>query len=217
MQYVDLQVDLPRSMQHPMEVFLRETDAVSRESLITWNLTPDGVEYALFYVEGDLDRYRERIADVDSVVECNLTRVDEGSFYSYVCQETRDAEEALRAAFAERNLVIVPPITYDDQGMHLSIVGAGDDLTAMVEAVPESIDVTVEGVGDYDRRHGTPAAELTERQLEAVGAAVELGYYAVPRECSLDEVAEALDCAPSTASTLLRKAERGVMTRLVGR
>lgn len=215
-QYVDLVIDLPASMQHSMERFLREADAVEREELITWNVTPDGIEYALFYVDGDLDRYGERIDDVDSVVDYSLTPVDESSFYSYVCQETREADATLRSAFARRNLVVVPPVSYDAEGMHLTAVGAGEDLTAMVDAVPDAIDVTVEGVGDYDRRHGSPAAGLTDRQLEAVEAAVALGYYAVPREGSLEAVADALDCAPSTASTLLRKAERAVMTRLVG-
>ncbi|MFB6361706.1 MAG: helix-turn-helix domain-containing protein [Halobacteriales archaeon] len=215
MQYVDLTIELPRSMQHPMERFLRTEGAVDREELITWNLTPEGAEYALFRVEGDISQYRARIGEVESVVEYTLTAVDDGSFYAYVCQETRQADEQLRAAFARRNLVVVPPISYDDRGMHLTVVGAGSDLTAMVEDVPEPIAVTVESVGDYDRYHGTPVADLTERQLEAVKAAVERGYYAVPREAPLETVADALGCAPSTASTLLRKAEQAVLTRLI--
>lgn len=202
-------------MQHPMERFLREEDAIRREELITWNVTSDGVEYALFLVDGARERYRDRIDDVDSVVDYTLAPVDDTRFYVYVCQETREADEALRAAFARRNLVVVPPVTYDAAGMHLTVVGEAADLTAMVDAVPDPIDVSVEGLGDFDRRHGSPVAELTARQLEAVETAVELGYYAVPREGSLAEVAEALDCAASTASTLLRKAERSLLTRLV--
>lgn len=217
MQYVDLLVNQPPSMRHPMDRFLREEDAVEREALLTWNVTPDGEEYALFSVEGDIDRYRARIDEVDSVLDYNLTPVDDRHFYAYVRQATRDAERQLRAAFARRNLVVVPPIRYDEEGMHLTVVGAGADLTELVEAFPDAIDVAVEAVGEYDRHHGTPAASLTDRQLEAVETAVRLGYYDVPRTASLEAVADALGCASSTASTLLRKAERGVMTRLVGR
>jgi predicted DNA binding protein len=216
MQYVDLVIDLPASMQHPMERFLREEEAVRREELVTWNVTADGVEYALFLVEGDLAPYRDRIDDVDSVVDYSLDPVDDGRFFAYVCEETREADEALRETFARRNLVVVPPIIYDVEGMHLTVVGESADLTGMVDGVPERVEVTIEGVGDYDRRHGTPVVALTDRQLEAVEAAVDLGYYAVPREAPLAAVAESLDCAPSTASTLLRKAERAVLTRLVG-
>lgn len=194
---------------------MRETDAIEREALLTWNLTPDGEEYALFSVEGDLERYRDRIDDVDSVLDYNLMAVDDGRFYAYVRQATRDAEERMRAAFASRDLVVVPPIRYEQDGMHLTVVGAAEDLTALVEAFPGELTVEIEAVGEYDRRHTTLASAMTERQLEAVRTAIRLGYYEVPRTAPLAAVADALGCAESTASTLLRKAERAVFTRLV--
>jgi len=46
---------------------------------------------------------------------------------------------------------------------------------------------------------------LTPKQKGALETALELGYYDVPREAHLDEVAEALDISPSAASTLLRR------------
>jgi predicted DNA binding protein len=58
---------------------------------------------------------------------------------------------------------------------------------------------------------------LTNRQLELVETAAELGYYAVPREASLEEVAAEVDVARSTASTVLRRAESNVMQALVGK
>ena len=77
--------------------------------------------------------------------------------------------------------------------------------------------MTVEAIGEYDRRHAPVAGDLTDRQLEAVATAVELGFYEVPREAGVADVAAALDVAESTASALLRKAETRVMRRLVGR
>lgn len=217
MKYVELVVDLPPSMRHPMETFLRESDAVERGELLTWNLTPEAVEYALFYFEGDVDRYRARVERVESIRSYTLTPVDAGAFYAYVEHETRDADRRLRAAFARRSIVVVPPVVYDADGMALTVVGEAADLHAMLDDLPEGIAASVEAVGDYDRRRGTPAAALTDRQHEAVVAAVELGYYAVPRAAPVAAVAEAIGCAPSTASTHLRKAERAVMERLVGR
>lgn len=217
MKFVELVVDPPPALRHPMETFLRESDALHRGELITWNLTPDAVEYALFYFEGDLERYRARIDRVDSVRSYTLTRIDDGAFYAYVEQETRETDRQLRAAFARRSLVVVPPVVYDDRGMALTVVGEAADLQAMVDALPGALAASVEEVGDYDRRHGTFAAGLTDRQLEAVAVAVERGYYAVPREASLAAVADALGCAESTASSHLRKAERTLMRRLVAR
>lgn len=55
------------------------------------------------------------------------------------------------------------------------------------------------------------ASGLTDRQHEAVEAAVAAGYYEVPRECTLADVAADLNVDPSVASRLLRRAESRVM------
>ncbi|WP_370628387.1 helix-turn-helix domain-containing protein [Halorientalis salina] len=62
-------------------------------------------------------------------------------------------------------------------------------------------------VGEYDRGLQLSESLLTDRQQEAVRAAIDHGYYEVPRSGSVEDVAAALDCAPSTASNHLRKAE----------
>lgn len=214
MKYLDVTLDLPPGLRHPMEEFLRSSDAVEREELLAWNTSGEDT-YALFYVVGDVGPYRDAIDDVESVREATLTPLDDGSFYVYVCQEPRDGDAAWLSAFARRNLVVVPPLEYSDRGVRLTVVGAASDLQALLDDLPESVGVTVAEIGEYDRRHATIAGGLTDRQLAAVGAAVEHGYYAVPREGSLADVADALGCAKSTASNHLRKAEAHVMRRLV--
>jgi len=85
-----------------MQAFIADTDAVRREELLAWQSVPDrDVEYALFLVEGDLDRYREALSAVDSVTEFHLSRIDDGRFHSFVVQETRPSDAEWRAAFAD--------------------------------------------------------------------------------------------------------------------
>lgn len=222
MRYLRARLDLPRAMRHPMQQFIRESDAVEREELLTWNLLPGrDVEYALFYVVGDIDPYREVIDTVDSIPEYTLTPIDDETFYSYVCQETREADTAWRAAFADLNLVVMPPVRYDSRGRtHLTVVGTESALSSVVADLEENpemgVGVEILEIGDFDRRHGSIAGRLTERQLEVVETAAELGYYAVPREASLETVADAVGVARSTASTVLRRAESSVMRALVG-
>lgn len=56
--------------------------------------------------------------------------------------------------------------------------------------------------------HTTEASSLlTDRQRELLETAVRLGYFEVPRESTLAEVAENLDIDKSTASTVLRRGE----------
>jgi predicted DNA binding protein len=52
---------------------------------------------------------------------------------------------------------------------------------------------------------------LTDRQEEVLFAAVEHGYYRSPRECTLTEVADALDIAKSTCSATLQRAEEAIV------
>lgn len=53
-----------------------------------------------------------------------------------------------------------------------------------------------------------PESLLTDRQREVLETAVREGYFAVPRECTLAELAERLDIDKSTASTILRRGEQ---------
>lgn len=200
-----------------MQNFIADSEAVAREELLAWNLLPgEAVEYVLFYVEGEIDPYREAISDVGSVAEYTLAPIDSESFYAYVRQETREADRQFREAFARRHLLVVPPVEYTGEGhMRFTVVGESTDLRALLDDLPERIDAEIAEVGEYDRRHATVAGALTDRQFEAVSVASSLGYYEVPREGSLAEVADELDCAESTASDLLRKAESKLVSAVV--
>ncbi len=211
-------------MLHPMQRLIRDEDVVVRDELRTWNFATGGaVEYALFYVEvTDYERYVAELESVDSIREYAITEVDRDgervSFYLYVCQEPREADLLFRRAFTALNLVVVPPIVYDEEAaMRVQIVGAGADLGRLLENVPDEIETTVHEIGAYDHRYGSLAGVLTDRQYEALAVAVGCGYYDVPRTGSLADVAEALECATSTVSDHLRKAEAAVVRRAVDR
>lgn len=217
MNYLTLTVHQPRESRHPMQNFIADSDAVAREELLAWNLLhEEGIEYLLFFVDGDIEPYREAIETVGSVPDHTLVPIDDSSFYAYVVQETRESDMQFRAAFARRQLLVVPPIEYTGEGhMRFTVLGDPEDLRSLVEAMPDAITAEIEEVGEYDHRHATIVGALTDRQFEAVTVAAEVGYYEVPREGSLAQVAEQLGCAESTASNLLRKAEARVMTELV--
>lgn len=219
MKYVDLEIALPDALLHPMQAFIRRSEAVDYEEMLAWRVRPElGVEYALYYVEADLDPYRAAVADVDSIIETRIAPIDDRAAHVWAKEESRPETQAWRQAFADRQVIVVPPIRYDETAaMAMTIVGDGRDINELTEAIPESVEVSVLDIGTYDRRGGTLAGALTGRQLEAVGTAVRLGYYAVPRQASLADVAGEIDCAESTASVLLRRAEREIFTRILDR
>lgn len=169
-------------------------------------------------LRGGLERYREAVRGIETVVDCRITPIDDASAHVWACEETRPETRAWRDAFADRQLIVVPPIRFDDAaGMEMTLVGDGGDIHDTLNQMPSEVDVTVNEIGTYDRRGGTLAGTLTDRQLAAVITALQLGYYEVPREGTLSDVADELGCAESTASVLLRRAERDVLSRVFGR
>lgn len=209
---------------HPMHRFVAEHDAFRRYQLVNWNHANDH-NTLIFHVVGDREAYERRIADLDTPIAVDVSaggdafrageRVEDAEpFYVYVREKPGDLSERLVAAFSHRSLVPIPPLEYRmDWSVRLGLVGEGEDIRTALEAVPEGIDTTVERVGEY--RGGNPGLErLTDRQREALRAARNLGYFAVPREASIEDVADRLGCAPGTASEHLRKAQERVMGRL---
>jgi predicted DNA binding protein len=61
-----------------------------------------------------------------------------------------------------------------------------------------------------------PENTLTDRQREVLETAVREGYFEVPRECTLAELAETLDIDKSTASTILRRGEAELLKSVLG-
>ncbi|MFC6952836.1 helix-turn-helix domain-containing protein [Halorubellus litoreus] len=218
MKYLDVRLRLPRETMHPMLEFIADEDVVEYEELLTWNVLEDrGVEYELFYVVADREPYREQVASVDSIRWFELTPIDDDSQYLYVCQETRPEERDWRGAFASLDLLVVPPIRYQNDGsFDITLLGDGENLRAVVDGLPDDVETTVLEVGDYDRRHPRVTSDVTDRQLEAAAAAVDAGYYERPRDGSLADVARELDVAESTASNLLQEAESRIMHALLG-
>ncbi|WP_254831259.1 helix-turn-helix domain-containing protein [Haloglomus salinum] len=52
-----------------------------------------------------------------------------------------------------------------------------------------------------------PGDGLTDRQHEALRIAYELGYFEIPRQASLEDIAEELNLSPSSVSERLRRAQ----------
>lgn len=214
MRYLRVSLGFSPETRHPMHDLLVTHPEMSREELWTWRFV--GQRPALlFRVVGPAGPYRDRIRDVETVAEFTLTPADEDSVWAFVHAEPTSAEWDWVLAFARESVVVVPPVVYTDAGSAVfEVLGDPGDLRALLADLPDGVDATVERVGGYDPRRD-PGTALTERQREVLAAAVDLGYYDVPREATLAEVADELDIAGSTVSTHLRKAEAAVVREAV--
>lgn len=210
MKSVRLRIEHTEETIHPMHRFVCESPAIEREVLLEGR-TDDGVRTLLFYVEGSMEAYESVLEAQDEIIEYDLRPEGEAGFFLYVRAPNHDREALLVDTLDRETVVIVPPTEFrPDMTMVVTLVGHSDDLVSIVDSVPETLDVEVLDVGSYDRAVTTP---LTDRQREAVEAAREVGYYEVPRTGDIETVARELDCAVSTASTLLRRAESRLVER----
>nr|WP_282594321.1 helix-turn-helix domain-containing protein [Halorientalis brevis] len=108
------------------------------------------------------------------------------------------------------------PVVFDADGsVAITLVGTHAALRDLVAEFGDRIDYTVTELTDYDGSR--PVAGLTSRQRDALAAAVAVGFYDVPRTGTIADVAARLDCAESTASELVRKAQARVVRASIRR
>ena len=116
--------------------------------------------------------------------------------------------------------LLVPPIRYRDGARLIRVIALDPSkLTEYYRALLESFSVTVESkrelaVTDIDRSLsgvGQSTPSLSPRQREVVRCAVEGGYYEVPREVSMETVADRVGIDRRTADEHRRQAERKLL------
>ena len=207
MQAARIALKIPAEHLHPMHQLVCESPAIDRETILERDAGGETTTL-LLHVAGDRQRYEQTINEVSEVEEWTTTAAEKG-FYVYVRTQLRPREQQYRQALDRDAVLVVPPVELrSDRTVRQTMVGHSDALSAAIEALPDTVDVEVLRTGTYDRSRG---AQLSERQREALTAAWEAGYYEVPREGDIEAVAGELDCAGSTASDLLRRAERRVI------
>jgi predicted DNA binding protein len=204
---------------HPLVPFLT-SDAVGSATMVDWNgVTHDGrsdESTVVLRIHGDTDAVRSAFADEPLVDRFECTVVDEDTCYVHAHSRTARLEGETATALTPPGVVVIPPVRYESNGW-LSVTLVGDDpaVQRAVEEVPEEVEVTVRSVDSRGYDASSPLSELSERQRDAVVAATDRGYYDTPRSASVEDVAAALDCAPSTAAEHLRKAESRLVCTLV--
>jgi hypothetical protein len=214
MRYLDVEIRQSPAERNPMHQFLVDHDDYTVARLLARESFTD--EHALvFHVEGPESPYRDALEDRDAVLQYTLDACPDGSFYLYVRERLTAGDRDFSVAFSQPGLVVVMPVAYHADGtVRVTAVGPAEAVGEAVEAVPETMGVDVLAVGEFLAGRVDGRA-VTERQFEAVEAAVDAGYYGATREATLSEVASRLDCSAGTAAQLLRRAERTVMAALV--
>jgi len=210
-----LQVTVHVDDDHAPEFFelLADSPTIAEARLVDWSMTADDQSTLLYTVDGDPTTVAERATDTDGIESVELSETAQGRTYVLVVMRPLETPlfAAIHRASTQAGLVVRKPIVYRNGTMAARVVGDAAALQRALDAAPDSVDVQIDEIGRLRAQADGPVASLSDRQREAVAAAVELGYYNQPRGATHEDVAAELDCAPPTASDHLQKAEANIV------
>lgn len=160
-------------------------------------------------VESQLDE--DRLDTIDSVEDWEFVTEKEDT-YLYIL-EVRALEMPESAAIDHEDLVGMCDPTVSDRGMLLSLVGSQEAIRDMLRNF-EATGVTpdLHKLGEYEGGQRTLDA-LTDRQLEIIQTAYDMGFYEVPRETSVEEIADEIGIESGTVAEHLQRAERNLLSQ----
>ena len=171
----------------------------------------------IFWAAGDDFETYEAALDTDPTIESYecLTTLPDKRLYRFVLSE-EGQQQTLQPIAVDYDITIIQlTITAEKQELlarfpsRESVVNLRDacrerdrkfKLLALHEERP------IENDGGYNSRYGVTAA-----QREALLAALEMGYFDVPRETTMDVVAENVGVSTSALSTRLRRGQQSLL------
>lgn len=207
MKRIQFSATYPAALTHPLHRAIADGSSVGRAELLMWSPTADAT--TLFWVDGDREATRSVIDGIDSLVVSNLVPEVEGT-YAFLQQDAYEFPTAVLDTIANAQVIFLPPVAFLDTGaVEFEAVGEAAALSAFHDELSELADLTIRQVHEFERERSP--SRLTERQRAALDAAMSVGYYEIPREGTVSDVAESLDCSTSTAGELLRKAEAAAL------
>jgi hypothetical protein len=124
-----------------------------------------------------------------------------------------------------RNKAVPNKITLKDESLHVVVsVDDWDDFQQLGDEIDdkmgsfELLEVTqvsdLGGTLNTAQRMSSILSELTDKQVETLETAYDLGYFETPRQITANEVGEELGVAQSTFSQRLRDAENALLEAL---
>jgi hypothetical protein len=176
----------------------------------------------LHVVDGATEETLERVRDLVGVRDL-LRDSDEVVVVTESCLRATEPD-AIEEYLAPHGCLLLPPLRYAEGSKfcRLLALAPGALTECYRDLVADGYDVSVESKREVSSvtQAGpllTPddvLPSLTDRQREVFGAAVDRGYYEIPRETTTAAIAEAVGVERRTAEEHLRRAENKVVAAL---
>lgn len=203
------------SIEYPI---LRETLSHARDAAVTWeqsDITEDGDHRMLVWVDCD-DTYDAFDAglDADPTVAGPSRIVEFDDRRLYQLELTPEGHRASVYPLVIEEAGVLRDVTATHEGWFFRVAFPTEAALERFHAFFVEHDHAVEirqlyEASEADAESAASQFGLTDRQRETLAAAVDAGYFDIPRSCSLAELADRFDISQNAASERVR---RGVKT-----
>lgn len=156
----------------------------------------------------------EDLSDLDEVIDVTpLGRTNDKDVYRL----TIELEEVVAEAFAPERFtaVEVEPIIVTPEGWYEKKLFENYDVFNGIRTRFEEYGISMELISITQDTHSveeSPQYGLTDRQYEALTLAISRGYYEEPRQATAEELADEMGISQPSMSSLLRRAERQLLS-----
>lgn len=210
-------VVIPDEELHPVDGRFADSPDVSREFVHSVNLLDDGTAVILYELSGDRQRIDDILAQSPEVLDYQLSQCADGvAVYGHI--ESAAVTQELLELLDYHQLVIDTPLEYTARGgLRILVIGTHEAIQSAARDAPDGVRLKLEEMGEYTPECERLFCSLTERQQETLLAALEVGYYEVPRQATHQDVAEHLDRSDGTVGEHLRKIEQQVFAAIAPR
>lgn len=208
------------SRLHPIDELFEASEGVGVEAIRYVSPVHEGRYVELLELRGDLDRARELLSASPDAVEFDVAGAgDRSRGVAYVQCRTAGPVDDLLRLLHEHDVVLDWPMNRVDvdgtRGLRFTILGTSRAIRRAADELPDDVRLRLERMGEYDPDATRLPAALTDRQLEVLDVAVELGYYETPRRTTHREIGAELGVSAGTVSEHLQRIESKIVAEYV--
>ena len=216
MRYVKVFMSPEDGDLHPAAENLADNPKVTRQAIQHLNLLNDGTAVTLSRLRGDRAELERILSETEDIIRWDVSEAGD-DLQAYIHFVPNATTLALMELTREHELVLDTPIEYNSDGsIRVSVIGQDDVVQKGIDHVPDNVRLELEQLSDYDPELRELSSLLTERQREILDAAVEVGYYQVPRKATHEDIAALVGISTTTVGEHLRKIEARLLSEIAG-
>ena len=167
------------------------------------------------WIQGHEQAAITRALENDASVETHTRLLDSGEEQLYDVKFDSGMTEFRKTMFAHDGTILDAYTGADAWTFHLRFPARSAFSTALSASRDAGFDVTIQRIFDADSpRNGNATVGITDGQYEALCLAVENGYFEIPRQVTLQELAQIYGCTHQALSEMLRRATRSLATTI---